>query len=205
MVRTRACQTRPFAPFSRTVKAAFGSAVNRSTGSMASASSVSRPFRHLRHSPNERWRFVVRRIGRAVSMAMGRITRFKIEAPAVIAIHPERQGTLWIPWSRHTSLRGRPFPLPRDGQFEKVAPESMTMPEDQGRGRLLTGGGKLRYLNGHKTVLYGEQQGLPHTSVIAISQDSSGTLWAVQPAARLASFSGWQIQDNHDQGRASQQ
>ena len=107
---------------------------------------------------------------------IGTLTRFKIEAPAVIAIHQDRQGALWI--LAQTYIReGGLFGF-RNGQFEKVASESSTMLEDQVGGLWLTGKQGIRYLNGQKSLLYDEKQTLLHTRIYSMSQDSTGTLWA---------------------------
>ncbi len=106
----------------------------------------------------------------------GALTRFKIAAPAVVAIHQDRDGTLWIQEQKYVQEGGL-FRF-RDGQFEKVASESTTLLADRESGLWLTGGEGIRYLNGKSNVLYGEELGLPHTPAYPLSQDSTGTIWA---------------------------
>ena len=131
-------------------------------------------------------------------MAIGRLTRFKVEAPAVFGIHQDRQGTLWILEQTYGTAGGvSGF----DGQFEKVAPENLTMLEDRDRGLWLFGyqGSDIwRARNGNVRT--------EHGLTIQLSW-MSGFHWdalEVDQRRRPISFSGWQIHADHHQGRTSQ-
>ena len=116
----------------------------------------------------------------------GRLTRFKIEAPAVNAIHQDRQGTLWI-LEQASKTAGGLFRF-RNGQFEKVASENYTMLEDRDGGLWLFGPQRLRYLRGNNTLLYDAAHGLPQTAIASICQDPTGTLWMSTSGGGLYRF-----------------
>jgi signal transduction histidine kinase len=116
----------------------------------------------------------------------GALTRFKIEAPAVISIHQDRQGTLWILEQTYITAGGL-FRF-RNGQFDKVAPEGTSMLEDWESGIWLTGYQGLRYLRGQNTVLYDAAHGLPHTAIFSVCQDPAGTLWMSTSGGGLYRF-----------------
>ena len=94
----------------------------------------------------------------------GRLTRFKIEAPAVFGIHQDREGTLWIQ-EQTSGTAGGVFRF-RNGQFEKVAPENVTMLEDRDGGLWLFGYQRAPISARQNTVLYDTAHGLPQTAIL---------------------------------------
>ena len=116
----------------------------------------------------------------------GVLTRFKIEAPAVVAIRQDRQGTLWILEQTYITAGGL-FRF-RNGQFEKVASEGQTLLEDRDGGLWLFGPQGIRYLRGQNTVLYDAVHGLPHPAIFSVCQDPTGTLWMSTSGGGLYRF-----------------
>jgi signal transduction histidine kinase/ligand-binding sensor domain-containing protein len=124
--------------------------------------------------------------GGLYQLRSGTLTHFKISAPAVIAIHQDRQGAFWI--LEQTYIREGGLFRFRNGQFEKVASEARIMLEDRDGGLWLFGSQGLRYLRGQKTVLYDAAHGAPYTSITSICQDPTGTLWMSTTGGGLYRF-----------------
>lgn len=112
----------------------------------------------------------------------GVLSRYRIDAPAVRAIHQDEQGTLWIVATSYE----RPGGLYRfrDGKFEQVAADVDRIAESRHGGLWLTSRRGLTYLQGGKQVLH-EWNLLP---VPDLREDSSGALWIANYGAGLIRF-----------------
>jgi len=112
----------------------------------------------------------------------GVLSRFKIDAPAVNAIHQDREGTLWIVALSYE----RPGGLYRfrDGEFERIAANVHRIVEDRNAGLWQASQQGLEYMRDGKTVLY-KQALFP---VPDLYQDSTGTLWLANYGEGLVRF-----------------
>jgi ligand-binding sensor domain-containing protein len=112
----------------------------------------------------------------------GVLSRFRIDAPAVSAIHEDRQGTLWIVATSYE----RPGGLYRfrAGKFEQVLADVDRIVEGRHGGLWLTNREGLLSMQGSMTVLH-KQELLP---VPDLREDSTGTLWIANYGAGLVRF-----------------
>ena len=107
----------------------------------------------------------------------GVLARFKIESPSVFQILQDREGTLWIVAPSHEQM-WRLYRF-REGKFEQIDADVVHMAEGRDGGLWLAGVNPpaIRYVQGGKTVLYDERQGMPPNGVHSFYQDPSGALW----------------------------
>jgi PAS domain S-box-containing protein len=119
----------------------------------------------------------------------GVLQSIKVEAPAVRAIHEDRQGTLWV----GAIMEDRPGGLYRLREDTLVQVPGISdvrdIVEDPGDGGLWVGGLQgLFHLRDGKATLYDQRQGLSSNAVLDIYRDSSGTLWIATYGGGLNRF-----------------
>jgi len=119
----------------------------------------------------------------------GVLQSFKVEAPAVRAIHEDRQGTLWV----GAIMEDRPGGLYRlrEGRLEAFPGilDVRDIVEDPGGGGLWVGGLQgLFHLSDGKATLYDQRLGLSNNAVYDIHRDPGGTLWIATYGGGLNRF-----------------